>query len=240
MIMSAVEDAALDAYLAPRVRPRTRLVLEASGAPLAPTASRFGGVPYLEVGEEWPECVCDRPMSFICQLDVRGTEVGERLPFALCAFYFCWECFPQDPEPGPWTLRTYADPRDDQAIAVDLPEGIDVTTPCAVELEDARSLPVWEGQARDAPEALELARAADPESPWTAYHAACERVAGPQDIESAIGGYPHWLQGDDQPDGGVLVATIDSEADARISWGDCGAVYLFLTPDGPRMVLQSL
>jgi len=234
--MGAAEDAALDAWLVPRVRPRTVVRLERTDAPMAPTAARFGGTPYLVAGETWPMCVCGLPLAFICQLPV---DTG------LVAFYFCWDCFPQDPEPGPWTLRMYDDPRDDNAITIAQPDGARVTERCAVRFEAGRSLPVWEGRECDAPELRALARAANSESPWEAYTAACERCAGPQEIVSAIGGYPHWLQSDEHPEGTRFMASVDTEEAAGITWGDVGMVYLFIADadadaPGPLMVLQSL
>jgi hypothetical protein len=239
--MGSAEDA-LDAALAPLVRPRTLVHLQRSDAPLPPTASRFGGQPYAEAGEAWPACICGLPMTFICQLDLHASVVRER-GIALFAFYYCWECFPQEGIQGAWALRTYADPRDDKAVAIEPPAPVSQTARCAIRFEDARSLPVWEGQDRDAPGADELAKAVNPESPWEAYQAACERLAGPQEITTAVGGYPHWLQGDDLPAGARLLAAIDSEEAAGITWGDVGCVFLFLSADEPpvpTLLLQSL
>jgi uncharacterized protein YwqG len=242
--MAATDDAnaALDATLAAFVRPRTLVHLDPTDAPLEPTASRFGGQPYAEAGETWPMCICGLPLTFICQLDLRQTVVQER-GIALFAFYYCWDCFPQDGIEGAWRLRTWADPRDDKSVAMKVPEQTRPTARCAVRFEEARSLPVWDGLRSYPPEWRSLARVANPESPWEAYQAACERVAGTQDIKTAVGGYPHWLQGDELPAGHRLLAVIDTEGDAHITWGDTGCVFIFLSPDEPpipTLVLQSL
>ena len=58
---------ALVTRLKPLVRPC--MVLEpAKGLKDSPTASRFGGVPYLGPGETWPVCgTCKKRLSFISQ-----------------------------------------------------------------------------------------------------------------------------------------------------------------------------
>ena len=147
---------------------------------------------------------------------------------ALLAFYYCWDCFPQEGIQGAWRFRTYADPRDDKAVTMEAPKQTSPPARCAVRFEEARSLPVWEGHDRDFRGAYELSKAVNPDSPWEAYNAACERVAGTQDIETAVGGYPHWLQGDDLPEGHRLLAAIDSEEAARHQ------------PPVPTLLLQSL
>ena len=66
------------------------------------------------------------------------------------------------------------------------------------------------------------------EAPWEVYREAVARIVGEQDIASCVGGYSHWIQGDNTPEGAVLLAQIDSEHEAGIMWGDVGCVYLFL------------
>jgi len=50
-------------------RPCVHLVAEQVGEPLAATASKFGGVPYLPEDHAWPRCPSGEPMTFIGQLN---------------------------------------------------------------------------------------------------------------------------------------------------------------------------
>lgn len=236
--MGANEDAALDAVLAPHILPATRATLTPSSSPPAPTASRFGGDPFLLDGEAWPHCICGLPLSFIAQLDLRGTAAPP-LPFHLISFYYCWDCFPQDGPEGPWRLRTYIDPRDSDATRAPSPTPDPRRTdPLLVTFSPIRTLPVWESIDRFSADARACARAANPDAPWEAFNAACERLAGAQELGTVIGGHPHWLQGDETPPDARFLCAFDSAG--SITWGDCGLIYLFLTPNGPSLILQSL
>jgi uncharacterized protein YwqG len=99
------------------------------------------------------------------------------------------------------------------------------------------SLPDWQGVFRLCPEAVELSRQANSEAPWEAYRLAVAKVIGESAIHSTVGGYPRWIQGDETPDGGTLLAQIDSEHEAGIMWGDVGCVYLFLS-QGPEATVS--
>ncbi|MBX9938961.1 MAG: DUF1963 domain-containing protein [Candidatus Obscuribacterales bacterium] len=87
-------------------------------------ASKFGGAPYFEAGDQWPICSkCSNPESFICQLDLRQAKEAQ-LPslFGLLTFFYCFECFPWDaPHPG-WTVRNYPEAHFARAVSIEKPE----------------------------------------------------------------------------------------------------------------------
>src|SRR5881296_1731575 len=64
--------------------------------------SRFGGPPYAEAGEVWPICKgCEKPLSFICQVNLRQLKHPEIDGVGLFTFFYCWPC-------RPWGLRRYS------------------------------------------------------------------------------------------------------------------------------------
>jgi len=175
----------------------TELEVARAEAPLAPTASRFGGNPYAEAGESWPTCAsCERGLSFVAQLDLRATVVREP-HVELFAFYYCWHCAPREHERDAWEIRSYLEPKDELAVALTPPDGVRSHPECRITLRAARSLP-------------------------NAEH-----------VTSVVGGYPRWLREDATPEDARFVAQLDSEPAAELTWGDGGAVFLFLSNDEP-------
>ncbi len=197
-------------------------------------ASKFGGQPYHEPGETWPECpTCNRPLSFVCQLDLRHSHHPARIDIPFFTFFYCWKCSPwgfRSDANGEWVVRTYCDPRESKAVKVPSPRVVEHSSPCHVSFAEHLSLPDWEGARRWCPEASDLSCQANSEAPWQAYQEAVRCIVGDQDIASCIGGYPRWIQGENTPDGADLLAQIDSESEAGIMWGDVGSVYLFRSP----------
>jgi hypothetical protein len=58
--------------------------------------SRFGGVPFLPAGMEWPRRVSGRPLHFLAQLDLREAPAGDVLPADGTLAFF------HDAEHDPW------------------------------------------------------------------------------------------------------------------------------------------
>jgi uncharacterized protein YwqG len=233
----------LDDMLKPLVSRASALRVQKASAPLSRIASKFGGVPYLESGEAWPQCqTCKRPLSFICQLDLRETShpARDRIPFF--TFFYCWNCFPGGPpggEQGEWVVRKYANPGESKAVAIQPPGQVEHASECSVSFSECLSLPDWDGADLWCPDAGDLCCEVNNEAPWEEYRAAVERIPGEQEIQSRVGGYPHWIQGEATPDKAEFLAQIDSKHDAGIMWGDVGCVYLFLSKGSePRVSLN--
>jgi uncharacterized protein YwqG len=62
--------------LEPTRRPYVRVAFEPAATPLAPTASKLGGTPYVPVGVEPPR----RPMMFLAQIDLAEVPALDPLP----------------------------------------------------------------------------------------------------------------------------------------------------------------
>jgi hypothetical protein len=217
--------------------------LEKKTGMLSPTASKFGGIPYVEAGESWPQCpTCGKPLSFICQADLRQTAYRPACGACFFTFFYCWECFPWSSDVvGQSVVRLYREPDERRAVLLPLPGEVPQTAQCLISFVEDVSLPDWEGTSLWCPEASDLACRLDEEWPWETYHDAATAIVGEQEITSRVGGYPRWIQNEDTPPGMDFLAQIDSEDEAGIMWGDVGSVYLFLSPDEPfrtALVLQ--
>lgn len=223
----------IDAILKPLIKTAFVLDVQPATTPLSLVASKFGGKPYQESGETWPQCpTCKKPLSFICQLDIRQTNHPARFEIPFFSFYYCWDCSPwglYDEAEGQWVVRQYRDPSEKNAVVTHFPSNLDYGTECQVLFQETLSLPDWEGVNRWCPEAAELSCQFNDDAPWEAYRQAVERLVGEQEINSKTGGYPKWIQGEDTPEDSILLAQIDSEDEAGIMWGDVGSVYLFLS-----------
>jgi uncharacterized protein YwqG len=221
----------LDDILRPLVRQASVLEVRTASSDLPAVSSKFGGIPYHEAGEAWPECpTCERPLSFVCQLDLRTTNYPERNLMPFFTFFYCWTCSPwgfRTEANGEWVVRRYTDPRESKAVTIPPPRVVWQASPCSVSFTERLSLPDWEGISRWSQEASDLSCQVNSEARWQAYQEAVERTVGDQELASCVGGYPRWIQGEDTPDGANFLAQIDSESGAGIMWGDVGCVYLF-------------
>src|SRR6476661_8492276 len=82
--------AAMRPWLERHTRPAWRPVADESDS--LSTASRFGGLPWLKPGEDWPSCTtCGEPLQFFLQLDL-GTlppELHGRFGAGLLQLFYC-------------------------------------------------------------------------------------------------------------------------------------------------------
>jgi uncharacterized protein YwqG len=95
--------AAMRPWLERNARPAWRPVVEEADA--APAASKFGGLPWLRAGEDWPSCTtCGEPLQFFLQIDLDKlpAEVEGRFGSGLLQLFYCvngdcsangWEAF---------------------------------------------------------------------------------------------------------------------------------------------------
>lgn len=121
----------LDELLKPLVRQARVLTPHRSrAAESAGTETKFGGAPYAEAGDGWPECrTCKNDLVFVAQL--RDDSLN-----GLLVFFYCFECFPwglDNEEEGQWVIRHYAAPSGDRLEKiVPAREQQFTVNPCAV------------------------------------------------------------------------------------------------------------
>jgi hypothetical protein len=193
-----------------------------------PTASKFGGTPWLAPGEDWPECeVCGSPLQLFVQLnldDLPGQYGSGLLQFFYCTYAdgdsICeveregWDAF------SPGSLVRIVQPVG-QSGAVQIPRFDPPFPPRRITgwtaLDD---YPNWEEGEFDLGIVLSL-------DVWD------ELIADgfPQSGDK-LGGWPLWIQGVEYPlcpDCGEpmrLVFQVDSEDHVPYMWGDVGCGHI--------------
>lgn len=182
----------IDALLKPLVREASLLApTKSKTAHAATTESKFGGIPYAESGDSWPQCTkCNNDLVFVAQLHDKNRR-------ELFVFFYCFECFPwglPDEVHGQWCIRRYLAPSKEQLRELSPPEGqsyaIDA---CSVSEEKTRALPDWEGINSHNKEIADLCVAIS-DSPWEEYYAAVQRLNCLDDYVTLIDGYPRHVQ----------------------------------------------
>ena len=220
--------------------------LEAALASLPLGASRFGGVPDLPPGVEWPSRD-DVPMEFVAQLrlaDAAGLDPLGRLPTTGHLWFFYnsqWLTFDQDQDHACCAVL-YHDVADDQLVR---------QAPPRVDYQGE-----YDSAPRLAPYVHGLAtlgfRAGDTVpggvSPWitgtpleqfwqdfTAYHGGRFAIEG--DVKFQSNRLLGYVDGQDYVDahlhgtGDQLLLQVDSEDAADFQWGDCDRLYFFVSKE---------
>ncbi|PQO31234.1 hypothetical protein C5Y96_12885 [Blastopirellula marina] len=90
------------------------------GESLPITATRFGGTPYAEAGEQWP-MFGNYPFDFVAQFNLTEIEDPPTDAYELFTVYLCWEGLAEDPE-NCCLVRTYNKPSAEKAFEVPRPE----------------------------------------------------------------------------------------------------------------------
>jgi hypothetical protein len=230
------------------IRPAKRIEASAKEGDVSATSSKFGGVPYLPEGTEWPQCGgCSQPMTFVAQLQLRDT--GQELPNGddFLVFFYCFECLPTDDSPYQdrcWTARTYRNVSVEPARVVTIPDQVRQPVPHAIELVDIASLPT-DDYLRFIPEAgplEELAAQADPDDSRGLYNTLLTSVLGAEpQMSSQVGGYQHGPQGNQSvPDSRFIVQFDSLEPpleNGLVAWGaGAGVVMLFMDKAAPHRI----
>lgn len=230
----------LDRLLEPLIKNAQKLDASRSRDAVEPTvASKFGGHPYAQINETWPQCpTCKNELVFVAQLKNDGTD-------NLFVFYYCFKCFPWglgDEEKGQWVIRRYKSPSIDnyKEIAPSRENEASVI-PCTVSTKMVKVIPDWESLESYSKEASDLCCEINDDSPWEEYDAAFLRNGCFNDYATLIGGYPRWVQGEainkcsECGEELEFLAQIDSEDAAGLMWGDVGLVYLFQCKNHPNV-----
>ncbi len=226
------------------LKPAWNITVQPACEELPRTASKFGGIPYLEKGEDWPVChVCRKNMAFICQADVGDTETGRDLGVGFFTFFFCWDCDESDHDDGQTQnrVRFYAMASEEKLS--DPPEvalSYDFISPHperGLTLEKTLCAPDDEEMEDYAPELAEILSVEHPGDPYEAYRTLVDQVGAINEPHSHIGGYGWWIQGSESQRTSILFAQIhSSETDCPV-FGDGGSVYLLVEPESLKVGL---
>ena len=230
---SGLSLAHLEQLLKPMILPATRLQLQVStpSPEDGSFTSHFGGRPYFEKGEAWPQAKNGRHLQFIFQV---FNEPGLELPapIQLIQFYYDFEGEPWQTESDGWLVKIYETVDHEHQEIVAFPGTLEELPYCEITFLKVQSLPSWEGIDGYSKEASDLACVLNAKEPWQVYDHAIEKLIGKQDYQSQLAGYPMWLQGDETPKNSSgedmkLLFQIDSVEEAGLIWGDAGLIYVF-------------
>lgn len=192
----------LERVMRPVARPVTAIAFREVTDPesLPVIGSHYGGHPYFEKGEEWPQCgECENALSFIGQIDYRKGWHARRNERALLCFSFCWICglehrpllFPYDEGPNNWQLKEYCAAAEEKAVRVEPPGKLRfITHPLAIDIRQAISLPPsWEVKSHH-PTIEAIMERLNSESPWEVYRQVAEELGAVSPYDTFLGGYP--------------------------------------------------
>lgn len=217
----------------PIIRSSTKIELESSNENPENTylLSHFGGNPYFNKNETWPENKSCKPLSFVFQV-FNNPDINLPEEIKLIQFYYDWEEFPWDTDNDGWLVKIYHELDIENSKKVDIPTDVEQVNYCEIKFKDIMSLPDWEGLDTYLNEALNLSCKMNTDEPWEPYEAVVKKLIGEQDYRSQFGGYPQWVQGESTPTDNNgkklrLLFQIDSEENAGIMWGDVGLIYVF-------------
>ena len=194
--------------------------------------SHFGGQPYFEEGEEFPKARDDfrnkTPLEFVFQIYNENNILPENIK--LVQFYYDLNGeLSFNTSDGGWYVKIYENLHPENVKLIEKPREHNTVNYCEIECVSTQSLPDWEGLERYSRNAAMLSCVLDENKPWKNYNKIVKKLVGKQEYMSQLGGYPHWIQGDDTPESENydLLFQIDSENDAGLMWGDCGLIYVF-------------
>lgn len=237
------ERAALVELIRAHLRPSFQLQLSPVEDPkqLPILGTRFGGVPYAEEIEGWPDCPsCKKGLTFIGQFELRKDLGDIAQHVRLITFFYCWECMPsglkEEPK-GCWVVRPYSRPHVDRFVQIQPKEApARVTKPCSVQCVPEESHPDWDEVALRIPPLRDLASRLAPAEPYAPYRAAAKEVVGDYAITTQLGGWGRWIQDARRRqcrtcgDALDFVLQIDSLSEAECDWGLSGMAYLLVCP----------
>ena len=194
--------------------------------------SHFGGQPYFEKGEEWPRARDDFRkkcnLEFVFQIYNEGGVLPDNIK--LLQFYYDLDGeLSFETNDGGWLVKIYKSINPQNFLFLKKPKAHTTVKYCEIEYKKIKTLPVWDGLDDYSPNASMLSCVLDEDEPWKNYQKIAKKFVGEQDIWSQLGGYAHWIQGNESPDKNKfsLLFQIDSEDNAGLMWGDCGMVYVF-------------
>ena len=243
--------ARLEPWRARHRRPawRPRVIDGESGS----AGSKFGGIPWLAAGEDWPVCgACGRPLPFFFQLDLAEVPpaLAGRFGSGLLQLFYCTEC------DGGW--EPFAESHMVRVVHL---EGLSAPPHMAPEVQrfPAKTIVGWE-ELIDLPDPEEhdelglrytydfqadIVRLECPEVGLTVERDLGEELAEAV-AEAAVGdklsGWPAWVQGVEYPSCPRceqrmgLVFQLDSDDNLPYMWGDVGIGHLTQCPEHREVV----
>jgi hypothetical protein len=193
------------------------------------TGTRFGGVPYAEVGDVWP-VLGDRPYDFVGQFDLSECFERPSSAFDLITVFVCWHAVEIDDVENFCIVRSYRSPSPGKANVMERPqanadEDFQVV-PCAVEARRVLTYPSPVGSFRTVDAIANLA--VQHKDLGKAYVKSLKRIGYKwHDEHTQVGGYPTWVHHNTFDDDDlVFIAQIAHEPAANFCIGDAAPLFI--------------
>ena len=236
----------------PLLRKAAKLILKPQ--PVIPDGtelqSHFGGQPYFEKGEQWPQTKNGNNLVFVFQVFNDGNAA---LPgnVKLIQFYYdfdTWKHSWSTKDKG-WLVKVYETLNKENMTLIKKPDQYfhrwiknpDEKEPwnwvryCGIEYEQILSLPDWQwiwNVDENIAETLDKS--------GIEYEDIVEELTGYEtEFFSQLGGYPQWIQsGIKKKNNFDFLFQLDSERDAGLMWSDCGMVYVFYNSKTKEVIFE--
>jgi len=240
----------LKSLLKPLIKKASKMTLKRIGKIPEGTElqSHFGGQPYFEKGENWPQAKNGNNLVFVFQAFNDG-NMGLPENIKLVQFYYDFDDLtPWKTSDDGWLVKVYETLHKENMIIIKKPpeyftryfnkpdekeDNIWIVY-CEIEFEPILSLPDWQEIWRVDEN---IARIFDQSG--EDYEDMIDELVGYDDFFSQLGGYPQWIQsGITLKKGFDFIFQIDSEDDAGIMWSDCGMVHVFYNSKTKEFIFE--
>ena len=240
----------LKSLLKPLIKKASKMTLKRIGKIPEGTElqSHFGGQPYFEKGENWPQAKNGNNLVFVFQAFNDG-NMGLPENIKLIQFYYDFDDLtPWKTSDDGWLVKVYETLRKENMIIIKKPpeyftryynkpdekEDCNWIRYCEIEFSSVLTLPDWQDIWRIDANIAELLDKSNIE-----YEDIAQELFGDDNICSQLGGYPFWIQsGITLKKNFDFLFQIDSEDDAGIMWSDCGMVHVFYNSKTKEVIFE--
>ena len=208
--------------------------------------SHFGGQPYFEKGEQWPQAKNGNNLVFVFQSFNDG-NMGLSENIKLIQFYYDFDDLtPWKTDDDGYLVKVYETLHKENMIIIKKPpeyftryynkpdekEDCNWIPYCEIEFKPILTLPTDEFVDEYSNKKF---------STLENYNEIAQDLIGYDfyDYFSQLGGYPQWIQGGiELQDGFDFLFQIDSEDEAGIMWSDCGMVHVFYNSKTKQFIFE--
>lgn len=223
----------IEKLVLPLIKKATKIEVktETSAPENSQLLSHFGGQPYFEEGDEWVKSKNGRHMDFIFQI-FNNEELILPASIKLIQFFYDLEEYPWDTKDDGWHIKIYEFLDVDKLKTIKKPTELEESKYCKILFKSVESLPDWKGIDLYEKKTSKILSNLNNDEPWEVYDKIVEKLIGEQDLQSQLGGYPTWVQGERTPknrngESMKLLFQIDSETDEGLMWEFDGLIYVF-------------
>ena len=234
----------LKMILEPTIKNATKIILEKSNEieNNSNIKSQFGGEPYFEIDESWPQSKAGVNLSFVFQIyNSEGFDIPKKIK--LIQFFYDFEEMPWCSDDDGWLMKIYEELNPERVIRIEKPKEQEKINYCEIKFKKVKSLPDWEGLDLHNKVAFEYICKLETQEPFETYDEIVKELTGQEDYQSQIGGYPRWVQGESTPENENqenlnLLLQIDTEDEAGLMWGDVGLIYFFYNEKNKKIEFE--